>query len=247
MAISAAVVDVRRALGPVGVFVGVADVSPPVDEQRAGIRRLEHAGYRAVWTNEIVGADALVRASLWLDATERLIVGTCIANMWVRPAQTAHAAATQLHQAHPGRFVLGLGVGRPEQAASVGRDFGLPLATARAYLQSVNDPPYPRLLGAIGPRMIALAGELTAGALPAGTPPAFTAQARATLGPDKLLVVYVPIQASDEPAAVSDILAQHLDAGADHVILGMSYNADFRPVITRLEHLAPTVTTDRAS
>ena len=195
-----------------------------------------------MWTNEIVGADALIRASLWLAATERLVVGTCIANMWVRPAQTAHAAAAQLHQAHPGRFVLGLGVGRPEQAASVGRDFGSPVATARAYLQSVGDPPYPRLLGAIGPRMIALAGELTDGALPAGTAPAVTAQARAVLGADKLLVVYVPIQTSDEPGTISNVVAQHVDAGADHVIVGMSYQADFRDAITRLEHLAPTVT-----
>ena len=37
--------------------------------------------------------------------------------------------------------------------------------------------------------MIALAAELADGALPAGLPPAFTARLRATLGPDKLLVV----------------------------------------------------------
>ncbi len=49
------------------------------------------------------------------------MVGTCIANIRIRPAQTAHAAATQLSQAHPGRFVPGLGVGNPDQAAGVGR------------------------------------------------------------------------------------------------------------------------------
>ena len=48
---------------------------------------------------------------------------------------------------------------------------------------------YPRLVAANGPKMIALARELADGALPGRMPPAFTAQARAALGPDKLLVV----------------------------------------------------------
>jgi probable F420-dependent oxidoreductase len=48
---------------------------------------------------------------------------------------------------------------------------------------------YPRILGANGPRMLALAAEIADGALPANLPPAFTAEARAVLGPDKLLVV----------------------------------------------------------
>jgi probable F420-dependent oxidoreductase len=51
------------------------------------------------------------------------------------------------------------------------------------------DVSYPRLVAANGPKMIALAREMADGALPAGLPPAFTAQARAALGPDKLLAV----------------------------------------------------------
>ena len=48
---------------------------------------------------------------------------------------------------------------------------------------------YPRILGANGPKMLALAGEIADGAFPANLPPAFTAEARSVLGPDKLLVV----------------------------------------------------------
>lgn len=51
------------------------------------------------------------------------------------------------------------------------------------------DASYPRIVAANGPKMIALARELADGVLPAGLPPAFTAQAREALGPDKLLVV----------------------------------------------------------
>jgi probable F420-dependent oxidoreductase len=108
-----------------------------------------------------------------------------------------HAAAAQLAQAYPGRFVLGLGVGYPEQAASTGREFGSPLTTMRDYLDRMDGPTwppapdaaYPRIVAANGPKMLALAAEIADGALPAGVPPEFTAQARQVLGPDKLLVV----------------------------------------------------------
>jgi probable F420-dependent oxidoreductase len=191
--------EARRALGRVGVFLPFSLASAPsADEQRGAARRLEAAGYRAAWTNEAVGGkDALVQLAVVLAATERLVAGTAIANIWARPPQTAHGAAALLAQAYPGRFVLGLGVGYPNQAASVGREFGRPLGTMRGYLEQMSAPgqfpapdvAYPRIIGANGPKMLALGGELADGAMPAMVPPAFTAQARAQLGPDKLLVV----------------------------------------------------------
>jgi probable F420-dependent oxidoreductase len=118
-----------------------------------------------------------------------------------------HAAAAFLAQANPNRLVLGLGVGFPEQATSAGQEFGRPLATMRDYLRRMDDqtwPPaadvaYPRIVGAMGPKMLALGGEYADGAMPAGLPPAFTAQARQVLGRDKLLVVGLMVVA--DPAA----------------------------------------------
>ncbi|HEY1670122.1 MAG TPA: LLM class flavin-dependent oxidoreductase [Trebonia sp.] len=172
-----------------------------IDKQREAVRRLERAGYRAAWTNETVGGkDPMVQLTLLLAASERLTFGTGIANIWARAPQTAHAAAALLSQAYPGRLVLGLGVGYSQQAALVGREFGRPLAAMRDYLERMAvptmtpapDAPYPRIVGANGPKMLALAGELADGALPAGLPAQFTAQARAALGPGKLLVVALP-------------------------------------------------------
>jgi probable F420-dependent oxidoreductase len=149
-------------------------------------------------TNEgIGGKDVFTQLAILLGATERMTFGTGIANVWAREPQTAHGAAALLAQAYPGRFVLGLGVGYPEQAAGVGREFGSPLVTMRDYLDRMAAPtlmpapdvPYARIIGANGPKMLALAGEITDGALPAGRPPEFTAQARRVLGPGKLLVV----------------------------------------------------------
>jgi probable F420-dependent oxidoreductase len=102
--------------------------------------------------------------------------------------------------------VLGLGVGYPHQAASVGREFGRPVAMMRDYLDQLTAPTqlpapdvaYPKIIGANGPKMLALAAENADGALPAMTPPEFTAQARQLLGPDKLLIVGLAVVADTD-------------------------------------------------
>jgi probable F420-dependent oxidoreductase len=201
---SARVVEAaRQSLGPVGVYLPVPfNRNPPIGQQRAAASQLEQAGYSTAWTNETVGGkDPLVQLALLLPATERLTFGTGIANIWARAPQTAHAAAAQLAEAYPGRVVLGLGTGYPQQAAAAGREFGRPLAAMRDYLERMAAPTmtpvpgaaYPLIVAANGPKLIALAAELADGVLPAGLPPAFTAQAREALGPGKLLVVALPV------------------------------------------------------
>ena len=196
--------------------------SPDADLQREAVVRLEHAGYQAVWTNEVIGKDALVQLGMLLAATERMVFGTSIANIWARPPQTAHGASALLAQAYPGRFVLGLGVGYPEQAASVGREFGSPLATMRDYLDGMGGPTwppapdvdYPRIIAANGPKMLALAGQIADGAMPAMLPPELTRQARRLLGPDKLLIVGLSVVADSDfaraKAAAREMLSTSL-------------------------------------
>ncbi len=193
----------RRSLGPVGAFVPISFTTPPsIDEQREAAQRIERAGYSTAWTNEPVGGkDVLVQVAVLLAATERITFGTGIANIWARLPQIANAAAALLAQAYPGRFVLGLGVGYPQQAATAGREFGRPLATMRDYLAGMHapvQPPapetrYPCVISANGPRMVELAGEIADGAIPATRPVEFTARARQQLGPDKLLVMCLPV------------------------------------------------------
>jgi alkanesulfonate monooxygenase SsuD/methylene tetrahydromethanopterin reductase-like flavin-dependent oxidoreductase (luciferase family) len=102
----------RQATGPVGVCLPVSFAGVPhAALQHEAVGRLEQAGWGAVWTNEVIGKDPLVQVATLLAATERMVFGTCIANVWARPAQTMHAAAAQLAEAYPGRFMLGLGVG----------------------------------------------------------------------------------------------------------------------------------------
>jgi probable F420-dependent oxidoreductase len=276
---STTVEDIRKALGPVGVCLPVSFTDAlSIDAQREAVVRLERLGYRAVWTNEVIGGkDALVQLAVLLAATERMVFGTGIANIWARSAPTAHGAAAVLAQAYPGRFVLGLGGGSPEQAAAAGREYGRPLATMRTYLAGMDSPTwppapaaaYPRIIAANGPKMLALAGEIADGALPAGQPPEATARARKALGPDKLLVVGVSLDADagrdpaevaakaredvaagvsakagtvHDPAAVAATVREHLAAGADHVTILQAIGVDFAAGIDTLEHLAPALT-----
>lgn len=248
---AAAVEAFRRTAGRVGAYLPETPYNPtPADVQRAACRRLEAAGYRIAWTNELIGKDSFAQLGMLLAATERMAFGTCIANVWARPPQTAYGASALLAGAYPGRFVLGLGVGYPQQAESVGRDFGRPLATMRSYLAAMDatapadaaSPSYARIVGANGPKMLALAAELTDGALPAGSTPAETARVRGLLGPDRLLVTY--LDASAGQGSVEQVAAtvqEHLDAGADHVIAGAPFGADFRESVERLERLAPVL------
>jgi probable F420-dependent oxidoreductase len=248
--------EARRALGPVGVALPVSlTTALSIDAQREAVGRLERADYRAVWTNEGVGGkDALVQLAVLLAATRRMVFGTCIANIWAREPQTLHGAAAVLAQAYPGRFVLGMGVGYPQQAAATGREFGSPLATMREYcdrMAAPTQPPapdvaYPRIIAANGPKMLALAGEIADGALPAGRPAEFTAQAREALGPDKLLVIGLSLvlDADHGPATIAADVREHLAAGADHVTLLLPIGIDFEVGVDQLEQLAPALASE---
>jgi probable F420-dependent oxidoreductase len=229
----------RQSLGPVGVCLPVSFTSTPqADLQRAAVRRLEDAGYQAIWTNEVIGKDAFVQLGVLLAAAERTVFGTFVGNIWARPAQTMHAAAAQLAEAYPGRLAVGLGVGYPKQAASVGQKFGSPLATMRDYLDRMDSPTwpqapdaaYPRIIAANGPKMLALASEIADGAMPAGLPATFTAQAREALGPDKLLVVGLSVipdaDADQAKAAARESVSGRLAAPSYAArIAGLGYSA----------------------
>ena len=239
MTVNPVVDSARRALGPVGVSLPVSfTATAPADTQRDAGRRLERAGYGAVWTNEVIGKDAFTHLAVLLAATERMAAGTCVANIWARPPQTAHGAAAYLAQAYPDRFVLGLGVGYPQQTESVRREFGKPLSTMRDYISGMDgetwppapDVTYPRILAANGPKMLALAGEIADGALPAMLPPEHTARARALVGPDKLLVVGLSVAIDADP--------DQARAAARQVVAAYSVRADFRDILTEFGYTA---------
>ncbi|KAA0097633.1 TIGR03620 family F420-dependent LLM class oxidoreductase [Mycolicibacterium sp. P1-18] len=242
----------RQAIGPVGALLPVTFTeAPSAHAQRDAVERLERAGYPCTWTNEVFGKDALVQLALLLAATRRMVFGTGVANVWVREPQTLAAAAAQLAAAHPGRFILGLGVGYPQQAEVAGRDYGRPLATMREYQRRMGEvtwPPvpdadYPRIVAANGPKMLELAAETADGALPAGLPADYTAQARRVLGPDKLLVVGLSVVVDSDPERARETARATVSASLNSpayaktiAALGYSAGADDRLVDAVVGH-----------
>jgi len=124
-------------------------------------------------------------------------VATGIANIYARDAMAMASGQRALAEQSGGRFLLGVGVShRPMVEGLRGHAYGKPVATMRAYLQAMREAPYgaPQpvdmpltVVAALGPRMVALSGELADGAHPYNTTPEHTAHARALLGPSKLL------------------------------------------------------------
>ena len=131
-------------------------------------REIESLGYGSLFIPEIGFKDALVESAAFLAATERLVVGTGIANIHVRIPSAAEVGARTLNNLYPGRFVLGLGVSHaPLVEGNIGGSYQKPLATMRTYLDrmaAVPDAFEPgagrpvRLLAALGPKMIELSG-----------------------------------------------------------------------------------------
>ena len=182
--------------GGVGIWARHAAVTPEI------ARELERLGYSALWLGDSPAAELDVVDPL-LAATERLIVGTSVVNVWTADAQRVAEAFHRLEANHPGRFMLGIGAGHKENNA----DYRKPYEAVVAYLDELdrNDVPVPRrALAALGPRMVELSRSRTAGALPYLVTPAHTRATREHLGPDALLVVEqkVVVEADPETARV---------------------------------------------
>jgi probable F420-dependent oxidoreductase len=182
-------------LGKLGVWTWAFDQNPwPVVKDT--VAELDDLGYGTVWFGEAAARDATTQATLLLSATNRIVVAPGIANIYRRPPEALAQAERTIAEAFPGRFVLGLGVGVRMMAGDRWRP---PIDAMRDYLDAMDKTaltgpppatPAPRVVGALGPRMLRLAAEKTAGAHPFFLPPEHTAYAREIVGPDAVLAVH---------------------------------------------------------
>ena len=175
----------------------------PDDANRiaAAAQELESLGYGSVW----VGGsppDDLALAEAILSATERLVVGTSIVDIWHSDPAVLAASHFRLRSQFGDRFYLGVGSGHAPSAESVGQAYVKPLTKLREFLIEKLErvPQDERMIAALGPRALAAARELTAGALPYLMPPAHATEARAILGPDRLLVPEQKVFLGTDPA-----------------------------------------------
>jgi len=195
-------------LGKLGVWASLDGMTSA--DALAFARRLEKRGYTTLWTPESRGRNVLVNAAWLLAGTSRLIVATGIANIYGRDAMAMANAQRGLAEQSGNRFLLGLGVShRPLVCDMRGHIYGRPVPTMRTYLEAMRAAPYlapppsaaPRtVLAALGPKMLALAAEMTDGAHPYCVTPEHVAQARRILGTGKLLCPELMVLLESDPA-----------------------------------------------
>ncbi|MEW2353427.1 TIGR03620 family F420-dependent LLM class oxidoreductase [Spirillospora sp. NPDC029432] len=167
-------------LGLLGAHLREHEVSPESAVE------VERAGYGTLWLDASPPAD-LAFAEKLLDATTRMVVGTSVVNVWTADAETVAASYHRIVARHPGRFILGVGIGHREVHA----EWASPYDTLASYVHRLTLAGVPAervVLAALGPRMLRLARERTAGAIPGMVTPEHTRRARELLGADRLLL-----------------------------------------------------------
>jgi probable F420-dependent oxidoreductase len=164
---------------------------------------VERLGYGAIWIGGSPGGDLEMVEQL-LDATERITLATGIVNMWKDDAAPIAAAYHRITAKHPDRFLLGVGIGHPEATQA----YRKPYDTIVRYLDDLDAAGVPvagRALAALGPKVLRLAAERTAGAHPYLTTPEHTREARRILGAGPLLAPEQKVVLETDPAKAREI------------------------------------------
>ena len=203
-------------------------------------QRIESLGYSALWHPMAMRRDLLVIAGTLLAHTQRLILATGIIPIFERVPAVMAAGQRSLDELSGGRFLLGLGVSHPPIVEGVhGLVYGPPVASMRRDLDAMDRGPDfsvllgtpkdpkaaaapvvqtgpPRVLAALGPKMLALSRERAQGAHPYFMPAEHTRDARAILGPGAWLCPEVKVVLETDPRRARDAARA---AGAVHIAL----------------------------
>lgn len=184
-------------LGTFGVWQRAGDVS---QETAAEVEAL---GYGAYWIGGSPGGDLSVVESV-LAATETMPVATGIVNMWRDDAATMAASYHRINERHPDRFLLGVGIGHPEATS----EYRKPYDTILSYLDDLDAagvPPEHVCLAALGPKVLRVSADRTAGAHPYLTTHRHTSYARGVMGEGALLAPEQTVVVGRDPEESTEL------------------------------------------
>ena len=162
-------------------------------------QQAETLGFDQFWVSNdlFLRSGGVILTAVALN-TRRIQIGSCVLNPYtINAAEIAMLAAT-LNEASDGRFLLGISAGAAEFLGWIGLRHGKPLTATReavvairqllgsgtvesdgeflswgseAYMRFPVERQVPIYIGAMGPRMLEMAGEVGDGALPLLFPP----------------------------------------------------------------------------
>jgi len=191
-------------LGRIGVWCSGLRHGPETEAVEAA-REIEALGFSVAWMPG--GGPGLGhRLAALLAGTERLVIAVGVVSIWAHPATEVAAMASRIEAAHPGRLLLGFGIGHrpPGSMVSLGR-----------YLDQLDGAPQPlpaasRFLAALGPRMLALAAARSRGAHPYLVTPEHARKARSLLGARALLAPEQHVVLDADPARARALAREYL-------------------------------------
>jgi probable F420-dependent oxidoreductase len=107
----------------------------PLHAHRDALQEAERLGYTDAWSYEIDGVDCFTPLALAGAWTEKLFLGTAIANVYTRAPLALAVSANAVAEVAPGRFGLGLGAG---SSVIVERWGGVPFELPYRKVRDVN-------------------------------------------------------------------------------------------------------------
>ncbi|GLY99361.1 LLM class F420-dependent oxidoreductase [Actinoplanes sp. NBRC 103695] len=174
--------------------------------------QLEELGYSRIWFSAGFGHGVPARFREILDGTERIGVAPGIVSIWHSTPAEAAAFTEDAERAHPGRFLLGLGASHAPVVEKDGAAYRKPYSKMVEYLDGLDAAglaPERRILAALGPKMLELSRDRSAGAHPYFTTAEHTAEARTALGPGRLLAPEVAVVVEADPTTARAIARQY--------------------------------------
>ena len=190
---------VRTHLGRIGVWSGEVRFGD-ADAGNRAMAELDELGFGAIWIPGGFGGDILDAVDRGLAATRKAVIATGIINIWKHEPTEISSWWRGLSDAHKSRVMLGLGV---SHGPMIGADYMKPLAKMRSYIDALDAegiPAQSMCIAALGPKMLELSAERTAGTHPYLVTPAHSAIARAAVGPDRLVAPEQHVMLETDPA-----------------------------------------------
>jgi probable F420-dependent oxidoreductase len=169
---------------------------------------LEGLGFGTLWLGGSPSGDLAIVEEI-LDATSTLTVATGIVNVWAEPAETVAASYHRIAAKHPDRFLLGIGASHK----LMNSQYEKPYSKLVSYVDELTAAGVPKsglALAALGPKVLQLSAERTAGAHPYLTTPEHTKQARGILGEGPLLAPEIAVVLSTDVAESRAIAREYL-------------------------------------
>ena len=193
----------RRALGEVGVWsMELKRAHRP--QVREAAAELDDLGFRGLWIPGLDGKAALDDVGHLLAAAPHTTVALGILAIW---GQDPGALGVRLHQLdidHGPRTWLGLGISNADAAVGAGQTYGSPTQSMNGYLDALDAATHPvsaarRFLGALGPRMVDLAVDRTAGWHPFLVTPDYIARERVRVGSGPVIATHQAVVLERDP------------------------------------------------